>query len=282
MKNKGLFFLIVMLIGFSGALFAQDVQPPADIKEFWELKKWTVILGGLLALIGLLKNTGLDKKLETHWIGRLVLSTINLILTFAGKRYSVYKAKRAQMKAARASAIPKLLLIGLLMASVSYTATAQDGVLKKLIDPVTKERIVTKQQAFRGDDPVANANAWFARGAVVISGVKFHHSTEAENWVTDDFLRAGAGLEFAHYRVLNGEVINDYGVGGYFMPPVTSDPTQQYASVMVAGSIYDLGYRFKLEFLNGISIGMGLCYDINKAVQAKDNFSFVPNFSVTF
>lgn len=282
MKNKGLFFLIVMLIGFSGALFAQDVQPPADIKEFWELKKWTVILGGLLALIGLLKNTGLDKKLETHWIGRLVLSTINLILTFAGKRYSVYKAKRAQMKAAKASAIPKLLLIGLLMASVSYTATAQDGVLKKLIDPVTKERIVTKQQAFRGDDPVANANAWFARGAVVISGVKFHHSTEAENWVTDDFLRAGAGLEFAHYRVLNGEVINDYGVGGYFMPPVTSDPTQQYASVMVAGSIYDLGYRFKLEFLNGISIGMGLCYDINKAVPAKDNFSFVPNFSVTF
>lgn len=282
MKNKGLFFLIVLLIGFSVAIFAQDVQPPADIKEFWELKKWTVILGGLLALIGLLKNTGLDQKLEKHWMGRLVLSTINLILTFAGKRYSAYKARRAQIKAARATAIPKVLLIGLLFVSISYTATAQDGFLRKLIDPVTKERIELKQQTFKGDDPGADANAWFPRGAVTISGVKFHHSTVAEKWITDDFLRAGAGLEFAHYRVLNGEVINDYGIGGYFMPPVTSDPTQQYASVMVAGSIYDLGYRFKLEFLDGISIGMGLCYDINKAVPAKDNFSFVPNFSVTF
>lgn len=282
MKNKGLFFLIVMLIGFSGALFAQDVQPPADIKEFWELKKWTVILGGLLALIGLLKNTGLDKKLETHWIGRLVLSTINLILTFAGKRYSVYKAKRAQMKAARASAIPKLLLIGLLMASASFTAAAQDGFLRKLIDPVTKERIVQKQQMFRGDEPAAEASAWFPRGAVMVSGVKFHHSTEAEKWITEDFMRAGAGIEFAHYRVLNDVMINDYGIGGYFLPPVDGDPTQQYVSVLLNGSVYDLGYRFKLDFLDGVSVGMGVCYDINKAVPAKDNISFVPNLKITF
>src|SRR5688572_5725270 len=82
MKHKGLIFMVMMLMVFSVTLLGQDgTSPPADFKEFWELKKWTVILGGLLALIGLLKNTGLDQKLEKYWIGRLLLSTINLAIS---------------------------------------------------------------------------------------------------------------------------------------------------------------------------------------------------------
>lgn len=286
MKHKGLFFMVVLLIGFSAALFGQDTtSPPADIKEFWELQKWTVILGGLLALMGLLKNTGLDQKLEKNWFGRLLLSTIHLALTFVGKKYKVYRLKRKELKAARASGVAKVLLIGLFLSGVSIAASAQDGFFKKMIDPVTPERIELKQQqTFKGEDPVieTDASAWFFRGAAVISGVKFHHSTEEGKFITSEFVRAGAGVEFAHYGVLDGVAFNDYGVGAYFMPPITTDPAQQYASIMVAGTIYDLGYRFKLDFLNGISLGLGLCYDINKAVPAGDNFSFVPNFSVTF
>jgi hypothetical protein len=281
MKHKGLIFMVMMLIAFSVTLLGQDgTSPPADFKEFWELKKWTVILGGLLALIGLLKNTGLDQKLEKYWIGRLLLSTINLALSFVGKKYIAYKLKKRELKASRAGGVIKVLLIGLFLSSVGLSVAAQDGILKKLIDPVTKERIVQKSQTFTGES--VEESAWFPRGAVTITGVKFHHNSDEGKFVTEEFTRAGAGIEFAHFRVLNDEVINDYGVGGYFMPPLSTDPLQQYASVMIAGSIYDLGYRFKLEFLNGVGVGLGFCYDLNKTVPAKDNFSFVPNFKITF
>jgi hypothetical protein len=283
MKNKGFIFIVVLLLtAIAVPLFGQDgVSPPADIKEFWELRKWTVILGGLLALIGILKNTGLDKKLEKFWFGRLLLSTISLILTFVGKKYVAYKIRRKETKASKASVVTKVLLIGLLLSGMSVSVSAQK-VINKFIDPVTKERIADKSLRFSGEAGRDGSSAWFPRGAAIITGVKFHHDSEQGKFITEDFTRVGAGLEFAHYRVVNDEVINDYGIGAFFSPPLTTDPLQQYATVIVIGSIYDLGHRFKLEFLNGISIGGGFSYDINKDRPAKDNISFLPSFTITF
>ncbi len=161
-------------------------------------------------------------------------------LTFVGKKYKVYRLKRKELKAAKASGVVKVLLIGLFLSGVSVAASAQDGFFKKLIDPVTPERIELKQQqTFKGEDPIieTDASAWFFRGAAVISGVKFHHSTADGKFIASEFIRAGAGIEFAHYGVKDVVAINDYWCWCLFYATIPGDPTQQYASIMVAGTI---------------------------------------------
>lgn len=273
--KKSILTTIMMLFVCSMALLAQDVQPPADIKEFWELEKWTVILGAVLGIIGILHQTGLDAKLEKHWLGRVLLSTIDLVLGFLGKKYKAYRLKMKANKAASGSKVLKVLLLGVIFTAAGLTTNAQMS-FKSLIKPVTVD-MITDVDNLRGVDTLATdeKGAWFLRFGGTITGVKFNYSSEAGKLINSEFVRAGIGFNREHYVVSNGSALNNYGYGGYLLFPVNGDPTQNYLSIMISGSALNL-------FQSGLTISVGIGYDFNPGLPGKDNIFLAPNLKYTF
>ena len=172
----------------------------------------------------------------------------------------------------------KLLLIFALVALVTG-ASAQSFVRK-----ITTESIATKEAVtLRSTDTLSynGQSAFFLRGGGIASYSKFYYDTETNKLLPDDYIRAGVGLEFAHYYNDNGTAVNDYGIGLYFL--AASKEEISFCSVLAGFSIYDLRRLLNMSFLpEGMSISPGIVYDIRNDIPVVERFGFIPSLTFTF
>jgi hypothetical protein len=201
--------------------------------------------------------------------------------TFFAPQHSTAKV-RVFISPSASRALKRSAAVITLLLMVGAGSYAQ-SLLKPLTSDIVKDKaIATKvHKADRGIDTlyIGNNEAMFLRTGLVFQGFMYHYSVAEGKMIPDNFVRPGYGLEVVHCSAVNDVVFKDYGFGGYIMPGLPDNPIYKYWAFMLAGSVYDLGYRW--EILKGISFNLGVGYLANKELQPKERIYISPGVRIT-
>lgn len=173
-----------------------------------------------------------------------------------------------------------ILIVAMLLFVVG--AQAQSFIKPITPDMVKEKAAATKaHKADRGIDTlyVGDNEALFFRSGLAIQGFQYHYSAADSKFIPDNFARPAYGIDLVHCTAVNDVVFKDYGVGGYVMPPLPNNPLYAHWAYMIAGSIYDLGYRW--ELLRGVSFNLGIGYNANNNLLTKERFFFSPGIKIS-
>jgi len=241
----------------------------------------TALLGGILEKL----QTG---ELPTTWVAFQPILELSLSAAVAYLLKNLFTNSEGQLmrgeKSAaeyRAKRAGKLLILLPLMLLLSASVSAQSFIHK-----VTPESIANKEAVtLRSTDTLSynGQGAFFLRGGGIASYSKFYYDKETKKILPDDYVRAGVGLEFAHYYNDNGAAVNDYGIGLYFLAAKSATNDVGFCSVLASVSAYDLRRLLNMSFLpEGMSISPGVVYDFRTDIPTVERFGFVPSLTFTF
>lgn len=248
---------------------------------------WINLASGLLVAIGagFLESAGtylVEGAIIWDLVWKVVLASAFTYLgtTFFSPQHSTAKVRGFISPAASRALKRSTAIITLLFVVGGLSA-------QSLVKPVTADMVKDKAiasktlKADRGIDTlyIGDNEAMLFRTGLVLQGFMYHYSAAEGKLVPDNFVRPGYGLEFVHCTALNDVVFKDYGIGGYIMPGLPDNPLYKSWAFMLAGSIYDLGYRW--ELLRGVSFNLGIGYLANKELQAKERLFFSPGIRIT-
>lgn len=175
----------------------------------------------------------------------------------------------------------KKIIFIIALVALTLGASAQSFVHK-----VTPQKIAGQEYAkLRSTDTIA-ANgqmALFLRGGAVASYTKLYYSTTEKKILPDNCVRAGIGIELAHYETMSGIAVNDYGFGLYFLTAKDMGSGTNFCSAAAGVSIYDIKQILNLDFLpEGLSVSPAIVYDFRGDIPAKERIGFIPALSITF
>lgn len=184
-------------------------------------------------------------------------------------------AFKEPVKKEKKGKVAKLIMIAVLLSSFTIGASAQT--FSRMFKPLTVETIhdvkLSRQLQAGADTLVHNEKGvLIARFGATVLGAKTNFVDGS--FSTTAFTRSGFGITFSNFLNNDGEVYNNFGFGGYLLFPVTSDPLEQYMSVMIDVSA--------VQLFDSFTFNVGIGYDINKNRKAVNNFFVSPGVKVTF